>query len=36
LPLDLDGRRVLVAPIKRTAWLLVLIQPDLGLTLSAD
>ena len=35
LRLDLGGRRVLVAPIERTAWLLVLIRPDLGLTLSA-
>ena len=34
--LDLGGRRVLVAPIKHTAWFLVLIQPDLGLNLSAD
>jgi hypothetical protein len=36
LRLDLDGRHVLVAPIERTAWLLVLIQPYPGLTLSAD
>jgi len=36
LRLDLGGRHVLVAPIKRTAWLLVLIQPDIGGTLSAD
>jgi hypothetical protein len=34
--LDLGGQRVLAAPIKRTAWLLVLIQPDLGVILSAD
>jgi hypothetical protein len=34
--LDLDGRRVLAAPIRHTAWLLVLIRPDSGLTLSAD
>lgn len=36
LRLELDGRRVLAAPIERTAWLLVLIRPDSGLTLSAD
>ncbi|MGD8852906.1 MAG: hypothetical protein PVI28_10935 [Gammaproteobacteria bacterium] len=34
--LDLDGRRVLAAPIERTAWLLVLIRPDLGRTSYAD
>jgi hypothetical protein len=34
--LDLGGRRVLAAPVERTAWLLVLIRPDLDLTPSAD
>jgi Methyl-accepting chemotaxis protein-like, first PDC sensor domain len=34
--IDLGGRRVLAAPIKHTAWLLVLIRPDSGLSLSAD
>jgi hypothetical protein len=29
LRFDLGGRRVLAAPIKRTAWLLVLIRPEL-------
>jgi len=36
LRLDLGGRHVLVAPIESTAWLLVLIRPEFGLTLSAD
>ena len=36
LRFELGGRRVLAAPIERTAWLLVLIRPDSGLTLSAD
>jgi hypothetical protein len=34
--LDLDGRRVLAAPIERTGWLLVLIRPDSGFTPSED
>jgi len=36
LRLELGGRRVLAAPIELTAWRLVLIRPELGLTLSAD
>jgi len=34
--LDLNGRRVLAAPIERTAWLLVLIRTDSGVTLSGN
>jgi hypothetical protein len=34
--LELGGRRVLAAPIEHTPWLLVLVRPDSGPTLSAN